>query len=190
MESRPDIGLRSYDRFFPNQDTLPKGGFGNLIALPLQKVARTQGNSLFLDERFEPHQDQWAFLSTVVRISRARTETMVREAEHHGRITGVRLFLSEEDEDSPWTAPPSRRRKEPVITDPLPKELELVLGDQIYIAKEGLTPALRNRLIRLAAFQNPEFYKRKRCESRPMTSRGLSPAPKTIPSTLACHGVA
>src|SRR5512136_2400689 len=55
MENHPDLGLRSYDRFFPNQDTLPKGGFGNLIALPLQKAARERGNSLFLDERFEPH---------------------------------------------------------------------------------------------------------------------------------------
>jgi hypothetical protein len=61
MEERPDIGLRSYDRFFPNQDTLPKGGFGNLIALPLQKQARARGNSVFVDEKFEPHVDQWAF---------------------------------------------------------------------------------------------------------------------------------
>jgi hypothetical protein len=106
MDRRPDIGLRSYDRLFPNQDTLPKGGFGNLIALPLQKVARVQGNSLFLNERFEPHPDQWAFLSTVLRISHARTETIVREAERNDRITGVRLVLPEEDEDAPWTAPP------------------------------------------------------------------------------------
>ena len=51
MERRPGIGLRSYDRLFPNQDTLPKGGFGNLIALPLQGRAREQGNSVFVDER-------------------------------------------------------------------------------------------------------------------------------------------
>ena len=69
MERRPDIGLDSYDRFFPNQDTLPQGGFGNLIALPLQKHPRELGNSVFLDERFEPIPDQWGFLSSVRKIS-------------------------------------------------------------------------------------------------------------------------
>jgi hypothetical protein len=59
MERRPDIGLDSYDRFFPNQDTLPQGGFGNLIALPLQKRPRESGNSVFLDERFTPVPGQW-----------------------------------------------------------------------------------------------------------------------------------
>ena len=68
MERRPDIGLDSYDRFFPNQDTLPQGGFGNLIALPLQKRPRERGNSVFLDEQCSPYPDQWAFLSTVPKI--------------------------------------------------------------------------------------------------------------------------
>jgi len=62
MEQRPEIGLKSYDRLFPNQDTLPKGGFGNLIALPLQKAARENGNSEFIDENFRSYHDQWAFL--------------------------------------------------------------------------------------------------------------------------------
>ena len=159
MEHRPDIGLDSYDRFFPNQDTLPKGGFGNLIALPLQKQPREQGNSVFLDERLVPHADQWAFLAAVRKISRADVEAIVRDGEGRGRIVGVRLALIDEDDDAPWTAPPSRRRKEPPITGLLPERIELVLGDQIYIAKESLNPGLRNRLIRLAAFQNPEFYK-------------------------------
>jgi superfamily II DNA or RNA helicase/very-short-patch-repair endonuclease len=159
MEGRPEIGLSSYDRLFPNQDTLPKGGFGNLIALPLQKKPRSAGNSVFLDEEVEPYQDQWAFLSTVRKIPRAQAEALAREAERRGRITGVRSAFEEEDEDLPWTSPPSRRRKEPPIAEPLPKTLELVLGDQIYVAKEHLPPALRNRLTRLAAFQNPEFYR-------------------------------
>lgn len=59
---RPSIGLGSYDRFFPSQDTLPKGGFGNLIALPLQKLPRQQGNSEFLNDQIEPIHDQWAHL--------------------------------------------------------------------------------------------------------------------------------
>jgi superfamily II DNA or RNA helicase/very-short-patch-repair endonuclease len=159
MEGRPEIGLSSYDRLFPNQDTMPKGGFGNLIALPLQKKPRAAGNSVFLDEQFEPYQDQWAYLSSVRKIMRAQTESLARDAERRGRITGVRLAFDEETEDLPWTAPPSRRRKEPPIVQPLPNALELVLGDQIYIAKEHLPPALRNRLLRLAAFQNPEFYR-------------------------------
>ena len=72
---------------------------------------------------------------------------------------GVRLVVPEEDEEAPWTAPPSRRRKDAPIPGPLPERLELVLADQIYIAKENLPAPLRNALIRLAAFQNPEFYK-------------------------------
>ncbi|MEA1932903.1 MAG: restriction endonuclease subunit R, partial [Thermodesulfobacteriota bacterium] len=68
MNRRPDIGLDSYDRFIPNQDTLPRGGFGNLIALPLQKKPRAKGNSLFLDNNFLPHADQWAFLSAIQKI--------------------------------------------------------------------------------------------------------------------------
>jgi superfamily II DNA or RNA helicase/very-short-patch-repair endonuclease len=159
MEGRPEIGLASYDRLFPNQDTLPKGGFGNLIALPLQKKARAAGNSVFLDEQLQPYEDQWALLSSVRRIARAQAESLAREAERRGRIIGVRRAFEEEDEGLPWTAPPSRRRKEPPIAGPLPKTLELVLGDQIYIAKENLPPGLRNRLVRLAAFQNPEFYR-------------------------------
>ena len=77
MEGRPDIGLDSYDRLFPNQDTLPQGGFGNLIALPLQKRARDQGNSVFLDEDLVPWPDQWAFLASVRRIGRAQVEALV-----------------------------------------------------------------------------------------------------------------
>ena len=84
MEGRPEIGLSSYDRLFPNQDTLPKGGFGNLIALPLQKKPRAAGNSVFLDEHFEPYQDQWAFLSSVRKIMRAQAESLAREAARRG----------------------------------------------------------------------------------------------------------
>jgi superfamily II DNA or RNA helicase/very-short-patch-repair endonuclease len=84
----------------------------------------------------------------------------VREADSKGRILGVRSVLTlEDDEDAPWTAPPSRQGKEPPITGPLPVSLELVLSDQIYLSKEPLPPGLRNRLVRLAAFQNPEFYR-------------------------------
>jgi superfamily II DNA or RNA helicase/very-short-patch-repair endonuclease len=158
MERRPEIGFDSYDRFFPNQDTLPQGGFGNLIALPLQKQARERGNSVFLDGNFEPHHDQWALLASVEKLSRSRVEAIVSEAERRGQIVGVRLPLTD-DEPEPWTTLPSRRPKGPPIIGELPRRVELVLGNEIYIAKEGLPPTLRNRLLRIAAFQNPEFYR-------------------------------
>ena len=159
MENRPEVGFDSYDRFFPNQDTLPKGGFGNLIALPLQKQARLRGNTLFLDSQLQPYPDQWSFLETVQKISRSQTEALVRQAESKGRVVGIRLAAFEEGDDAPWTAPPSRRRHDAPIPGPLPETLELILGDQIYIGKENLPPPLRNRLLRIAAFQNPEFYR-------------------------------
>jgi superfamily II DNA or RNA helicase len=160
MEMNPGIGLDSYDRLFPNQDTLPTGGFGNLIALPLQKQARGCCNSVFLDEHLNPHADQWAFLSAIRKVDLCKIETVAREAERRGKTTGVRSVLTLQDEDTdPWLAPPSRQRQESPITEPLPESIELVICDQVYIAKENLLPQIRNRLIRLAAFQNPDFYK-------------------------------
>ena len=159
MERRPDIGFDSYDRFFPNQDTLPHGGFGNLIALPLQKHRRSDGNSVFLDDHGIPHHDQWTCLSAIRRIRRGHVEDVVRKAEQRGRVLGVNLPLAEDDDPAPWTAPPSRRRTELPIAGDLPESLELVLGNEVYVTKDGLAPGLRNRLLRVAAFQNPEFYK-------------------------------
>jgi superfamily II DNA or RNA helicase/very-short-patch-repair endonuclease len=159
MERRPDIGLDSYDRFFPNQDTLPQGGFGSLIALPLQRKPRLLGNSLFLDDNLSPYEDQWAFLSEVRSISRTEVEQCVSKAEAKGRVIGVRLHPSEGKDDGLARFAPESRRREKSIAGPLPKELELVLGSEIFVAKDLLPPALRDRLIRLAAFQNPEFYR-------------------------------
>ncbi len=105
MERRPGIGLDSYDRFFPNQDTLPQGGFGNLIALPLQKGPRERGNSVFLDANQAPYADQWAFLSSVGRIDRITVERIVGDAERRGRVIGVRIAPANEDAAAPWAAP-------------------------------------------------------------------------------------
>ena len=157
MERNPDIGFESYDRFFPSQDTLPAGGFGNLIALPLEHGPRESGNSLFLDEGFEPWPDQWAFLSSLRRLSLAEASEITDEAGRQGRVVGLRLPIDDEDEE-PWTAPPSRRLPLPRIAAPLPDRVDAILGDRIYIPRAGLPPALVNRLIRLAAFQNPAFY--------------------------------
>ncbi len=158
MERRPEIGLDSYDRFFPSQDTLPKGGFGNLIALPLQKKPSEIGNSLFLDENLALYPDQWTFLSAMRRMSYAEVERIVEKGEKQGEILEVRIPVTDENDDQPWAMPPSKRLKEPPILGPFPEQINLVVGNQIFVPKTALTPSLRNRLIRLAAFQNPEFY--------------------------------
>jgi superfamily II DNA or RNA helicase/very-short-patch-repair endonuclease len=158
MERRPDIGLDSYDRLFPNQDTMPQGGVGNLIALPLQRAARKQDNTVFIDHALVPWPDQWAFLASIRKIGRAQVEVIAEDAERRGRILGVRLPPQDDGETEPWTAPPSRRREAPIVGE-LPATLEVVLSNQIYVPKQDLNPGLRNRLLRLAAFQNPEFYK-------------------------------
>ena len=158
MERRPEIGFSSYDRFFPNQDTMPIGGFGNLIALPLQRKPRENGNSVFIDDSLRPYEDQWAFLSSLPRLSGDIASQIVAEAETGGGVLGVRLPIDDEDAEEPWRMTPSRRREpEPLGLD-LPPKVAVVVADQIYIDRTGLPPAMIARLIRLAAFQNPEFY--------------------------------
>lgn len=157
MERCPDMGFDSYDRFFPSQDTMPAGGFGNLIALPLQNAARRNGNSVFVDDDFQPYDDQWAFLASVRRMTRAAVTVLIEQAAASGRVLGVRIPIDDDNEE-PWAAPPSRRRSEPPIAGNLPDCNSLVVGNQIYIDRNHIPPGLANRLIRLAAFQNPEFY--------------------------------
>jgi len=158
MECRPELGLDSYDRFFPNQDTLPQGGLGNLIALPLQKKPRENGNSVFLDEDFEPYPDQWQYLSTIRRIGCDTVESLFQNACNNGRIIGLRLPVTDED-DQPWETPPSGKKKSQIV-GPFPECVQVVLANQIFIPKSSLSPSLRNALIRIAAFQNPEFYQK------------------------------
>lgn len=161
MERRHQLGLDSYDRLFPNQDTMPKGGFGNLIALPLQKVPRALGRTEFLDEGMQPCPDQWSYLSSVQRMAQAAAERLISEAlQHGGDLVGIRFPSIEDDEvPDPWTLPPSRRRPEKPIKGPLPATIEIVRANLLFIEKNGLPPDLMNRILRLAAFQNPEFYK-------------------------------
>jgi len=159
MERRPEIGFQSYDRFFPSQDTMPVGGFGNLIALPLQRHPRDDGNSVFVDGELRPYHDQWAFLSSLSRINRNTVVGLIEEAEARGRVLGVRMPVDDEAADEPWLMPPSRRRDPLPIRDPLPSHLRIVLADQLYIDRSGLPPGMVARLVRIAAFQNPEFYR-------------------------------
>jgi superfamily II DNA or RNA helicase len=160
MECRHQLGLDSYDRLFPNQDTMPKGGFGNLIALPLQFEPRKSGNSVFIDTDLRPYPDQWEFLSTIRRMSTAAAEEIIANAQRSGDLIGVRIsIVDDEDAQDPWTLPPSRKRMERPIEGPLPKSVQIVRANLLYMEKQGLPPAMLNRLLRLAAFQNPEFYK-------------------------------
>ena len=149
------LSLASYDRLFPNQDTLPKGGFGNLIALPLQKQPRGRGCSVFVDQRFQPYPDQWAFLASIEALSPADMESVIHKisGDHHPLDVG---FTLDADEEKPWQ---HRIRQSEKIAGVLPRSLTVVVADQLYIAKAELPQPLTNRLIRLAAFQNPEFYK-------------------------------
>ena len=159
MERRPEIGFASYDRFFPSQDTMPIGGFGNLIALPLQRRAREHGNSVFVDRELRPYEDQWAFLSSLPRLSVDAASQIVVDAEMRGRVLGVRMPVEDEHADEPWRMSPSRRREPESVGAPLPDKVDVVIADQIYVDRTGLPPAMTARVIRLAAFQNPEFYR-------------------------------
>jgi superfamily II DNA or RNA helicase/very-short-patch-repair endonuclease len=160
LERHRGPGLRSYDRFFPNQDTLPRGGFGNLIALPMQGEARQHGNSLFVDDELRPHADPWAFLASMPLIALARLEAGVRSARAQGRILGPVAFVdAEHDEGLPWELLASRRKTDRAAKGPFPEVITVVLADQLHVPKAGLSPSLQNRLVRLAAFPNPEFHR-------------------------------
>jgi len=161
MERRHQLGLSSYDRLFPNQDTMPQGGFGNLIALPLQHGPRQAGNSVFLDEQLRPHDDQWAFLAAVRRLPPEDVLRIAAEASRTGRVIGVRFVPPEDETDrEPWNRPPSRRPRYRPIEAPLPPQVRAVLAQRLFVEKTGLPSAMVNRMRRIAAFQNPEFYKK------------------------------
>src|SRR5438105_6652837 len=162
MSRRHELSMDSYDRLFPSQDTMPRGGFGNLIALPLQHGPRTLGNSVFLDDRFRPYPDdqQWSYLASLPRIDASTVELIAREATDRGSVVGVRIATIDEEDTAPWAQLPSRKRNPVVITEPLPRVVRAVLAQRLYVDKAGLPSPLLNQIKRLAAFQNPEFYKK------------------------------
>jgi len=193
MERRHQLGLDSYDRFFPSQDTMPKGGFGNLIALPLQHVPRVHGNSVFLDAEFKPHTDQWSVLSGVRRMSLSDVESVVGEAERKGDLIGVRHSVIDDDRaEDPWTLPPSRKKKDEIISGPLPTQVRIVRANQIFVETAGLPSAMLNRLHRLAAFQNPEFYRAQAMRlstfDKPRVIRCAEEFPKHLALPRGCLG--
>ncbi|ANB61015.1 TOTE conflict system archaeo-eukaryotic primase domain-containing protein [Anoxybacteroides amylolyticum] len=131
LENRYELGLDSYDRLFPNQDTLPKGGFGNLIALPLQRKPRANGNSVFVDESFTPYPDQWLYLSSVQMMTKNEVQDVIRKYENK-LITTNEIY---------------------------PKKVTIELKNGLYVKKDGVPSSLLTKLTKTATFANPEFYK-------------------------------
>lgn len=159
MAHYPGLEFRSYDRLFPSQDTLTKDGFGNLIALPLQNKPRKNGNSVFINLDFVPFPDQWAFLSSVQKMSLSKIEKIINDANKESGIIDIKSAILDENDLSPWKASPSRKIQKLLIQGPLPEKIELIFGNQIFIEKKALPMNLIKKIVRIAAFQNPAFYK-------------------------------
>jgi superfamily II DNA or RNA helicase len=178
MAMRHQLRMESYDRLFPSQDTMPRGGFGNLIALPLQRGPRQAGNSVFLDGNLDPYPDdrQWSVLASVQRIEESTVERIASEAARSGTVVGLRLAeVSDEEDGAPWTRPPSGKRRARPIAGPLPERVSAVLAQRLFLPTEGLPSPLLNQIKRVAAFQNPEFYKKQSMRlSTAMTPRVIS----------------
>lgn len=152
MEQEGKLKLDSYDRMFPNQDTLPNGGFGNLIALPLQGQARKKGNSEFVDEAFRPYQDQWACLSEIQRLNTEIVEALIKT---HSRGDALGNLCVTEPTSKPW-----EKKRQPSLTAMDFRGVQkIVRSNMLYIPIDGFASRARNQIIRLTAFRNPDFYK-------------------------------
>lgn len=151
MQLRGELSFKSYDRFFPNQDTMPVGGFGNLIALPLQGRARKTGNSVFVDENFIPYPDQWEYLASIQYVSPEQVEETVTKYGKNNELGE----LVRDTEEKPWEA----KKHHSLCQLDFPATLEIVRANMVYIPVTGLTSPTLNAVKRLAAFKNPDFYR-------------------------------
>lgn len=149
MERDGRLSFKSYDRFFPNQDFMPAGGLGNLVALPLQGKTRKNGNSVFVNDDFVPFADQWSYLQGMKKMSAAEVEKLV--SRYDKDPLGE---LSKSSEVTPWERPQPR----PMTKADFPKAITITRSSGIYIPTENLSAKAINHLKRLAAFKNPEFY--------------------------------
>ncbi len=177
MAHHHQLAMSSYDRLFPNQDTLPRGGFGSLIALPLQYEPRQAGNSVFLDLDSQPHPDQWTYLASLTRIAPSTVESIASKASQNGKVIGVRSSSANEYEKDnvPWERLPSRRSDPNQIIEPVLEKVYAVLAQRLFVNKANLPSPLLNQIKRLAAFQNPEFYKKQNMRlSTALTPRVIS----------------
>jgi len=178
MSRRHQLSMESYDRLFPSQDTLTKGGFGNLIALPFQQEPRQKGNTVFLDESFTPYEDQWAYLASVGRLSSDVIQRVANEAIRLDNVLGVPRDSSEDGDDhAPWNRPASRKIPKKKISGKFPSETHGVFAQRLFIEKKDLPAPFLTRIKRLAAFQNPMFYEKQNL--RLSTAR--------IPRVISCY---
>lgn len=161
----------SFDRLFPNQDYMPKGGYGNLIALPLQRQAVENGNSVFVDDTFKMYSSQTAVLQNIVRYSRSEILDVLKLFPDVVLQEVNNKELAEEDRNLPW----EKKKEEKIPTD-LPKSIDVVLYDKIYIHKNNLHPFLKKKFIGLTVFHNPEYY----------LARNLRKSVQDIPMWIQC----
>ena len=148
MNKDVNLSFKSYDRFFPNQDTLPDGGLGNLVALPLQGQARRNGNSVFVDENFQPYPDQWTFLFGIQKLSEATIDAILQ---NHASTLGE---LTKSSEGKPWETP----KPETIDQSDFPPSISLTRANMLYIPLSCISAKVINYFKRMAAFHNPEFY--------------------------------
>ena len=175
------IGFKSYDRFFPNQDTLPEGGLGNLVALPLQGNARKNGNSVFVNEFFEPYPDQWQYLLNVEKLSEQALEELLKQNENSMPLGD----LSKTSESKPWEVPVANKIER---TD-FASEIVITRSNMLYIPLSQLSSKVLNHLRRIASFRNPEFYSKQALRlSTYSTPRIISCAELTAGNSLYLIG--
>lgn len=165
MAEHSSVTLASFDRLIPNQDTLPEGGFGNLIALPLQRQPRYQGNSVFVDRQFRPFYDQWQYLATVQKISIPDIHRVIEELtgieKHFSNQTSPldQLKESQPFEIKPWE-PETDNDQWKRIAESQTQALTIIQANGLYFDKRELSPKLKSALCRLASFPNPVFFER------------------------------
>ena len=147
MESNTRLDMKSYDRFFPNQDFLPKGGFGNLVALPLQGAARMHKNSLFVDEAFVPYENQWTLLASIRKLSSADVSAIL--SQHDSR-----LELSSSSDTKPWETPKPDR----ISFEDFDGPVKLVRANGIYVPLKSVSGKVIRHLKGLASFRNPKYF--------------------------------
>ena len=167
MNSDAHLSFKSYDRFFPNQDSLPEGGLGNLVALPLQGMARRKGNSVFVDENFNAYADQWEILSQIQKLSDVGLDTLLRQ--HTVPTLGE---LSKTSESKPWETP----QMDATQSEDYPKQIVLTRANMLYVPLVNLSAKCVNVFKRIAAFRNPEFYEK----------QGMRLSTYNIPRIISC----
>ena len=133
----------------PAQEELKDGGIGNLIALPLQGKAVKKGNSVFVDNKWEPYDDQWQILKDTKKLSEADVKGFLE-----------RNKSNEENTDNSCADKPWQRNKHFLKSD-CDGTIHAIISNCIYIDKTNLKPRIQNQIRRIAAVSNPTYFKNK-----------------------------